>query len=472
MYRVMKKMSVFETSKSVLAILLSLMISNPAANSAKTPMPKKQLSADVIADLSQELLSAADPTPGINKIPEDWLPPFDRTNALKDPQDRISKEFQIPKSLMPRVGFWFDIYTKYGSNQHVIHHTKYPWVVFDVIDTSEIDEDTSLHKWTRYHKAKKHVRSQYAKIKSRLKSLSRRKSYRGLNAFDKKLYAALINVRGSRRTVFREAYLSMRSQLGQKDFFLNGLHYSPRYLPYMEQIFLAKGLPVELTRIPFVESSFNPHAESKVGASGIWQIMPRTGKSYFTVSENFDERNSPLKASLAAAELLKHNYKVLKDWPLSVVAYNHGATGIKNALKKSKSTNIIQLISRYHQGSFKFASANFFPSFLAALFAEKYSKEIFRNNLKEQEQLLRYSIYTLAKPMKASKLVKMLGVESKTFVDYNLDLKSAVKSNAVIPKNYRFLVPFERQLDLESKLHLGIKPVKAANATVLKNHSS
>lgn len=46
----------------------------------------------------------------------------------------------------------------------------------------------------------------------------------------------------------------------------------------MATIFRDEGLPVELTRLPFVESSFNLFARSKVGASGIWQFMKSTGR--------------------------------------------------------------------------------------------------------------------------------------------------------------------------------------------------
>ena len=57
----------------------------------------------------------------------------------------------------------------------------------------------------------------------------------------------------------------LRVQVGQKDFFQAGLEVSPRYLVGMEEIFRRYNLPTELTRIPFVESSFNQQATSKVG---------------------------------------------------------------------------------------------------------------------------------------------------------------------------------------------------------------
>ncbi|MGB1580857.1 MAG: transglycosylase SLT domain-containing protein, partial [Nevskiales bacterium] len=55
---------------------------------------------------------------------------------------------------------------------------------------------------------------------------------------------------------------------------------SGRYMPYMESVFRKYGLPIELTRLPYVESSFNLHAYSSVAAAGIWQFMPASGRIY------------------------------------------------------------------------------------------------------------------------------------------------------------------------------------------------
>ena len=83
----------------------------------------------------------------------------------------------------------------------------------------------------------------------------------------------------------------------------------------MEQIFEDHNIPKNLTRIAFVESMFNEKAISKVGASGVWQFMPSTAKDFIIVDKYIDERNSPIKATEAAAKLLKANFKLLGSWP-------------------------------------------------------------------------------------------------------------------------------------------------------------
>jgi membrane-bound lytic murein transglycosylase D len=397
---------------------------------------------------------------------------FETRSVLKDPAGRISKEFHVPKALEKRTEFWFDVYTKYGVNHHVLHHSRYPWIIFDVIDTSEIANNPSLHRWTRYHRAKQVVADRRKAVESALDRLSKMSSYKNLKGLEGDLYKKLSSIPGKRQSVFKFARQNLRSQLGQKDFIVSGLRYSSRYLPYMEEEFRLAGLPVELTRIPFVESSFNPHAESKVGASGVWQIMPHVGRAYLRVTDHIDERNSPLKASLAAAALLKANYRSLKDWPLAVTAYNHGATGVRRALKESRSTNLAELVERHYQGAFKFASVNFYASFLAILHAEKYHEEIFdAKDLIDRERPLEFAVFKLDQPIKAKRLAKLIGISSETLVGYNLDLKQAFKNNSSIPKGFRILVPAEQQIRLGNKKTLGLRPVREArnDTSVLSN---
>src|SRR5690606_26043375 len=101
---------------------------------------------------------------------------------------------------------------------------------------------------------------------------------------------------GSLRSKAKHALKNVRIQTGQKDFFQRGVEISPLYMSGMEEIFEKHGLPTELTRIPFVESSFNKYATSKVGATGVWQFMSYTGKNFMIVNDYIDERRSPLKA--------------------------------------------------------------------------------------------------------------------------------------------------------------------------------
>ena len=80
----------------------------------------------------------------------------------------------------------------------------------------------------------------------------------------------------------------------------------------MRRIFKERGVPVQLTMIPFIESAFNLKAYSHAGAAGIWQFIEATGKRYLRIDEFVDERYDPILAAYAAATHLTNEYKFLK----------------------------------------------------------------------------------------------------------------------------------------------------------------
>lgn len=358
--------------------------------------------------------------------------------ALDDPENRIAPLFKVPSPLRPRVGFWFDVYTKYGQRQHIIHHTEYPWIVYDIVDTETFFKGPGS-TWYKSAKAQKFVQSRKKKILAALNSLANRKSYRGLKGLEKKLFGILKRIRGSRTKVFKEASNTVRTQLGQRDFIVKGLRESTQFLPYMETIFAQKGLPLELTRIPFVESSFNTKAFSKVGASGIWQIMPIAAKGKLKITKDIDERNSPLKATKLSAQQLARDFRLLESWPLAITAYNHGIGSMRKAVKKLKTKNYVQILSRYTANSFGFASKNFYSSFLAALHAQMYHREVY-GTMPMKAPIL-FDEYKLSRSLKPKKIIQLLGIKEDEFLSLNLDLRRSLLKNSALPKGFKIYLP-------------------------------
>lgn len=359
---------------------------------------------------------------------------------LSDFGNRMTPEFAVPEGLKERASFWFDIYARYGEHHHVIHHQRYPWIVFRVVDTAAQINAGTGPLWLRRDRAAKWVKHQASEIRATLASLARRRSHDKLTPGERDLVDRLADLPGTRKSVFRTAAESVRVQLGQRDFFERGLIRSSRYLPYMESEFANLGLPTELTRLPFVESSFNEEAFSKVGASGIWQIMPATGRAYLIVTRHIDERNSPLKATVAAGRLLRSYFRTLGSWPLALTSYNNGIGNTRQAMRGAGSRDLAVIIERYHRGDFRFASSNFFTCFLAALYAEKYHELLFksvpRDPLLERETLrLGDSRSTV------DSLAKSVGVQRQILLKYNLDLRSASKANARLPRGYELHLP-------------------------------
>lgn len=283
------------------------------------------------------------------------------------------KAFEPQGSMKDRVRFWKEIYTRYSSSQGVIHDTENLNIIYEAVDFSDINSKDELDEYQKRRQRIKRVKALKRQVQARLKKISNYDNPTGLDGKDLKYWMLLKN-NGVEDISALSRYSRIRFQLGQRNYIIRGIYYSGRFLQQIEKIFKEQGLPLELTRMPFVESSFNYRARSKVGASGIWQIMPYTAKPYLKNNLVVDERNDPLKATEASAKILKNNYRMLESWPLAVTGYNHGPTGVRRVVNKHNSNKLHELIEA---DGFGFASSNFYASFLAILEVEKNASKYF-----------------------------------------------------------------------------------------------
>lgn len=110
------------------------------------------------------------------------------------------------------------------------------------------------------------------------------------------------------------------------------------YLFYILNRVEERGLPAELALLPCVESAFDPHATSPVGAAGLWQFMPETAES-LGLSQDFwyDGRLDVIDATDAALDYLTELYDTFGDWPLALAAYNAGSARVQRAIAQNRS---------------------------------------------------------------------------------------------------------------------------------------
>jgi membrane-bound lytic murein transglycosylase D len=280
--------------------------------------------------------------------------------------------FTVPKGLEVNVNFWKDIYQKYSSDEGVVHDSYHIDLVYEVVDFRPIMRDASLSNAQKLKKRRQMVDGIKRKVK---RAISAIRNGHKLDDYAKELKNKISKYK--EKNILRELPQKgrLRFQLGQKDYIRRGLFHSGAYMDDIEQIFAQYNLPRQLARLPFVESSFNLKAKSKVGASGIWQIMPATARGKLARNHFYDYRNHPLEAAHVAAKLLAYNYRVLEDWPRAVTAYNYGAAGIRRLSRKLGTSDISEMAKKRHR-RWGFAASNFYASYLAFLDTEQKAGDI------------------------------------------------------------------------------------------------
>ena len=121
------------------------------------------------------------------------------------------------------------------------------------------------------------------------------------------------------------------------DFIEIGMKRGTKYLPMIQNVFRAEGLPLDLAYVPLIESAFNPNALSRAKAKGVWQFMAGTGKENGLRRDWYiDERSDPEKATVAAAKYLKTLAGMFNgDWHLALASYNGGPGRLQKAIKRA-----------------------------------------------------------------------------------------------------------------------------------------
>ena len=144
------------------------------------------------------------------------------------------------------------------------------------------------------------------------------------------------------------------------------------YFPIFEEALGRYQLPYELKYLPIIESALNPIARSYVGAAGLWQFMPATGKLYgLEINSLVDERMDPLKATEAACRFLSSMYNIYKDWNLVIAAYNCGSGNVNKAIRRANGKRDFWSIYPFLPRE----TRNYVPIFIAANYAMNYGQE-------------------------------------------------------------------------------------------------
>jgi len=144
------------------------------------------------------------------------------------------------------------------------------------------------------------------------------------------------------------------------------------YFPMFEKYLDEYDVPLEMKYLAIVESALDPKARSRVGATGLWQFMYATGLQYnLKVSSYVDERQDPVKATIAACEYLSDLYQIFGDWDLALAAYNSGPGNVLKAIKRSGGYRNYWNIRPYLPSE----TAGYVPAFYATMYLFEYAQE-------------------------------------------------------------------------------------------------
>lgn len=190
------------------------------------------------------------------------------------------------------------------------------------------------------------------------------------STYIKRLYALPTHMELAYNDIVRkfiEMYADRRR--GQVSYMLGQGRY---YFPMFEEELDKQGLPLELKYLPVIESALNPIARSRVGATGLWQFMPATGKMYkLEINSLVDERRDPRRSTQAAVKYLKDMYQIYGDWNLVIAAYNCGPGNVNKAIRRSGGKrdywDIYPYLPRETRG--------YVPAFIAATYIMSYHNE-------------------------------------------------------------------------------------------------
>ena len=283
----------------------------------------------------------------------------------KIPAATSDAAFPTPPALQPQVEFWRNVYAVWGRHQVALHDNRHMDLIYEVVALPGPVGEGYTTEQQDYLKIRQEM------LKTSLRQLEiKTAANTPLTPVEQALANRIQSSSGGPGAIDGVSD-RLRSQRGLRERFKRGLEISGRYDAAFRGVFREAGLPEDLAYLPHVESSFQNHAASSVGAVGMWQFMPDTARRLMILNAAVDERRDPVASAQGAARYLGNAHNRLGNWPMALTSYNHGVGGMARA-RQEYGDNFAAIVRNYSGPGFGFASRNFYAEFLAA-------REIARN---------------------------------------------------------------------------------------------
>lgn len=206
------------------------------------------------------------------------------------------------------------------------------------------------------------------------------------------------------------------------------------FFPYIEEVLLREGLPMELKYVAVIESALTPRAQSWAAAVGLWQFIHGTASLYkMKMNSYVDERQDPFKATELAIAHFKDLYSIYGDWLLCIAAYNCGPGNVNRAIRLSGGRTSFWEIKRYLPSE----TAAYVPLFIAACYAMNYAPE---HNIYPIYDTFTYPqtyIKIVNQRVTLAKVAEVTGMDLNELKEMNPELRLAVVPQSPEPYNLR-----------------------------------
>lgn len=145
-----------------------------------------------------------------------------------------------------------------------------------------------------------------------------------------------------------------------------------QFFPMFDKYLSEHNMPKDIKYLSIIESGLNPKARSRVGAMGLWQFMPATGKEFkLYYNSHVDDRLDPERSTEAAVRYLKALNKRYNNWELALAAYNCGPGNVNKAIRRSGGKRTFWEIYRYLPRE----TRSYIPQFQAIMYVLRYAEE-------------------------------------------------------------------------------------------------
>ena len=209
-----------------------------------------------------------------------------------------------------------------------------------------------------------------------------------------------------------------------------------RSRPYMYHIsneVAKRNMPAEIALLPFIESAYVTKAKSHVGASGLWQFMPATGRHYgLEQTPLYDGRHDIYAATDAALNYLQYLHGLFGDWSLALAAYNWGEGNVGRAVNHARAQGLEPVYENLRMPN---ETRNYVPKLLAVRNIVN-NPEYFGMSFADLDNKPFFKAVDIDQPIDLSAAVRLADISQAEFDALN----PAFKSPVYIPKTGRKLL--------------------------------